>query len=526
MGMVNQICYEQKMRKSLVNGQIRLKNEMNNNIMKDYMTNRINISIKKTYNKNHKRNNSITFRKTNYFDIQLNEKFQYNTNNKIEEIIKTEYTIKRTNIYNQKDNILNNKKYKKGQLIGQGRFGKVYSGLSELNGEIVAIKTYYNLSIDKKKLIMKNKDTLYKLNHPNIIKVLSLFDDNENNLNIVYDSLNINNVKQLINKFGKLNEKIIQIYSKQLLEGLKYLHEKKIYHKNLKPSNILVDIDGTIKITDCFIDSLCLGDEEEIYNNLLNSNNIEYYIPTFFIKYMKNNIKRNKFEEWQSYDLWFIGCIIIEVASGKKPWSQYNFKNNSELFNFLEKQNITPDISKNLSKECQELIQTLLNPFLTNKKNIYEIIFNLNFYKSDLKYYNTIKSKNSSSILANNKSRQDTKNSNKNITVYTNSIRDSQLGNVLEKNKVINILNSHNTATFSVSQTIKDIPSNDCILKKSNLTSSHKSNNCNDYVYKDELNLSEIKSINTDMSEMQIDDIFNSIKKENIKNLKIKIKKK
>ena len=123
------------------------------------------------------------------------------------------------------------------------------------------------------------------------------------------------------------------------------------------------------------------------------SNKIENYIPPFFIKYMKyfyntnNNNEENKinnineFDDWQSYDLWFLGCIIIEVASNRKPWSDYNFKNNYEFFHFLENSNSLPIIPKKLSNECQELIKILLNPSLTNKKNIYDIIFNLNFFQ-------------------------------------------------------------------------------------------------------------------------------------------------
>lgn len=51
-------------------------------------------------------------------------------------------------------------------------------------------------------------------------------------------------------KFGKLNEKLISIYTAQILEGLKYLHENKIIHRDIKGANILMDTDGTIKLSD------------------------------------------------------------------------------------------------------------------------------------------------------------------------------------------------------------------------------------------------------------------------------------
>ena len=191
-------------------------------------------------------------------------------------------------IKKKKTNIYQKKSFIKGDAIGEGRFGKVFSGLCISNGEIITIKYYKNLTDIQKERIVNNLVTLYRLNHKNIIKAISLSDgciyDENGELRIVYESLKLKNVEEFIKIYGTLNENIIQIYVKQLLEGLKYLHENKIYHKNLKPTNILVDNDGTIKISDCLIDSLILGNERDIYNCFLKSDIIEYYLPPFFIK--------------------------------------------------------------------------------------------------------------------------------------------------------------------------------------------------------------------------------------------------
>ena len=178
--------------------------------------------------------------------------------------------------------------FRKGNLIGEGRYGKVYEGLCISNGEIITIKTYNKISDIQKNRIIKNLQKLYKLEHKNIIKAISVSDediyDENGELSIIYESLKSENVEELIKKYGSLDEKIIQMYIKQLLEGLKYLHDNKIYHKNLKPSNIFADTDGTIKISDCLVDNLILGNAREIYNNLLKSDKIDYYIRSFFIQ--------------------------------------------------------------------------------------------------------------------------------------------------------------------------------------------------------------------------------------------------
>ena len=123
--------------------------------------------------------------------------------------------------------------YLKGELIGEGRFGKVYPGLCTLNGEIVTLKVYEKISKEKQVLIFKNKQKIYKLDHPNIVKTILLYEEKDQ-LIAVFDSSNLNNAQELINEYGTFDENMIQKYSKQLLQGLKYLHEKNIFHKKKK----------------------------------------------------------------------------------------------------------------------------------------------------------------------------------------------------------------------------------------------------------------------------------------------------
>ena len=110
---------------------------------------------------------------------------------------------------------------------------------------------------------MKKKKEIYDLNHPNIVRTSLLYEE-KGQLNAVFDCSNLKSVKEYLDVYGTFDEAMIQKYTKQLLEGLKYLHEKNIYHKNIKPSNILVDTDGNIKISDSYIDGIILGEAEDI----------------------------------------------------------------------------------------------------------------------------------------------------------------------------------------------------------------------------------------------------------------------
>ena len=431
---------------------------------------------------------------------------------------------------NKKINLMNDysplKKYKKsntikniylkGDLIGEGRFGKVYPGLCTINGEIVTLKVYDKIPEKKKRLILKNRQQIYKLEHPNIVKTILLYEEKEQ-LNAIFDCSNLNSVQELLNEYGTFDENVIQKYSRQLLQGLKYLHEQNIYHKNFTPNNILVDAEGTIKISDCFIDSIILGSAKEIYDNLLSdsNDNINYYIPPFFIQSIfyfgesmtskigenngNNNIKI--FEEWQAFDLWYMGCFLIEISSGKKPWNHYNFKDNSDFFEFLKSTHLFPTIPKKRSLEFQELVQILLNPTLTNKKNIYDIIFNLNFFTKNISEFNF--EKNNKSMMAQSSFRQSR--IEKKIFEDSSYFADSniQLGQMLQNNKVKNILNNNNNASFSVSS-MEDISFSNSNISNINNNNFFGSINYSKNEFKSfiEGKINKIKSIKTIKSDM------------------------
>ena len=418
-------------------------------------------------------------------------------------------------------------KYIRGNLIGEGRFGKVYEGLCKLNAEIVTLKIYENISEEKIKLILNKKEEIYELNHPNIVRTTLLYEE-KGQLNAVFDCRNLSSVKEYLEIYGTFDESMIQKYTKQLLEGLKYLHERNIYHKNLKLNNILVD-DGNIKISDCYIDGIILGSAKDIYNNLLYSSNskdnIETYIPPFFIQnifYFGESFQYNKEEnskdseteskkylvDWQSFDLWYLGCVLIEICSGEKPWSLYKFKDNRDFFQFLKNSHLLtiPIIPKKLSSELKELLSILLNPTLTNKKNIYDIIFNLDFFKKSVSDFN-YQINNNKSIIQTSVKKE------KKIFEDSSIFADSniQLGQCLQNNKVKNILNPNNNATFSLTNSVSmdDISFSNSYISNNfnnNLFGSIISHSKNEHKNFIDGKLNKIKSIKTvrsDMSEVK-----------------------
>lgn len=350
--------------------------------------------------------------------------------------------------------------------IKKGRFGEIHCCVKISGVERYTVKIFNKINEKQKNRIIKNLDNIYKLSHKNILKAVN-FDKNDlieefGDLSILYESVNSRNVEDLMKGFGSFDEDLLKIYIKQILEGLKYLHENKIYHKNLKPTNILVDED-TIKISDCLTDSLILGNSKSIYNNLIKSDTINYYIPPFFIKEMndynekKSNISdtvsttEKAFTNWKSFDLWCLGCSIIEVASKQKPWP--NFNTNMEFIKFLGGQNRVPNIPQKLSPECNQLLMILFNYDETKEKDIYEKLFNLDFFKEKNEDSNIINNNNLNDTQTNGHNNDD---SNSISSNNLNSESNIQLGQYLEQNKVVNLLNGKDNASFSFSCTVEE----------------------------------------------------------------------
>jgi serine/threonine protein kinase len=159
-------------------------------------------------------------------------------------------------------------KYIKGQCIGSGFFGQVYSGLSLNTGEIVAIKTIkFNGDMKtiefKKQNIRESVIKLSHLKHKNIIKYMCTQETSKDEIDLIVEYCNGGSIKQLIEKFSAFDEKLIKLYVKQILEGLVYLHDLGIVHRNIKNTNILVDGTGVVKITDLVVSNILVGDEPD-----------------------------------------------------------------------------------------------------------------------------------------------------------------------------------------------------------------------------------------------------------------------
>ena len=214
--------------------------------------------------------------------------------------------------------------YKYGRLIGQGAFGKVNLGLNILTGRIVAVKSFdknnSELTGDNMKKILYETDLMKKLNHPNITKILEMFED-EKYFMIIMEYINGGNLFSFVKKRRKLSEKTAKFLFRQIIQGIKYIHEQNIVHRDIKLENLLIDLNNNVKICDFGI-----GRKIKNKNQLLHDQcgTLMYMAPEILLS------SKEKGYEPFPVDIWSSGISLYIMLSGTLPFNYKNKKNEDD----------------------------------------------------------------------------------------------------------------------------------------------------------------------------------------------------
>ena len=208
--------------------------------------------------------------------------------------------------------------------IGKGAFGTVYLVKRKLDNKIYALKKIIIEKMKKKEIenSLNEIRILASISHPNIISYKEVFwDDDSNSLNIVMEYADDGDLSKKIieNKRNKIpfSEKKIWSFSIQIVEGLKYLHNKRIIHRDLKSANIFLMKNGIIKIGDLNVSKIL---KNKTSNNLHLTQTGHHFTPVQ--KYGATNHIHIKVI-CGLWDVSYMKCVPIILLLWEKTWMNY-----------------------------------------------------------------------------------------------------------------------------------------------------------------------------------------------------------
>ena len=254
-------------------------------------------------------------------------------------------------------------KYKKIKEIGKGNYGKalLVQSLKDNNLYVIKIIDISNFNSEQYENATYEVNVLKSLNHPYIIKHIESFCE-KNQLCIVMEYADSGDLGKLIKSQQQigiyLKEDIILNWFVQLCFALKYLHEKKIIHRDLKLSNVFLCSSGDVKLGDFGIAKI-LNSREEFAKTLVGT---PYYLSPEICMKKKYNSKS---------DIWSLGCVLFECMFLKHAFEGNNI---GELIKNILSGNINKMDKKFFSEESRNLIKEILTTKANKRPDVNQIL--------------------------------------------------------------------------------------------------------------------------------------------------------
>lgn len=196
-------------------------------------------------------------------------------------------------------------------LVGVGGMANVYRGVDEKNGNAIAVKVLKEEFLDNEELVRRFKNeskAISILDHPNIVKVydVSVTDRLQYIVMEYVDGITLK--EYLKQRGGALTWKETVHFATQVLRALQHAHSKGIIHRDVKPQNIMLLADGSIKMMDFGIARFSRAQSQTVSDKAIGS---VHYISPEQAKGDRTDART---------DIYSVGVMLYEMLSGRLPF--------------------------------------------------------------------------------------------------------------------------------------------------------------------------------------------------------------
>jgi len=207
--------------------------------------------------------------------------------------------------------------YKEFEKIGKGGFSEVFIARRKESSERVAVKVLHRTVTLESNLqqILKEIVFIKTSNHPNIVNYIESYHW-DNKIWIVMEYCDGGTLKALYSKVD-LQEPHISLIANEILEALKYLHSQHRIHRDLKCENVLMNLNGAVKLADMGIAAELSDDPnpEDGEDTVIGLCGSKFWMAPEVISYQPYSYKA---------DIWSFGCLLYELIEKDHPYGGYH----------------------------------------------------------------------------------------------------------------------------------------------------------------------------------------------------------
>ena len=286
------------------------------------------------------------------------------------------------------------------KIIGKGSFGQVYLTSKTGTNKLFATKKMPKTMVLQpkvKKYFNNEIHILENIDHPYIIKLYEI-KQTINNYFLIFDFCNGGDLNHCLEKYKKKNKKpftqeIVQHLMNQIVNGLQYLHNSKILHRDIKSDNILVHFKSkedlqNLNLLNADIKIIDFGfarylEDDSLAQSVLGS---PLYMAPQILRKLKKLDNNNSFGYDQKADIWSLGTVCYEMLIGTPPFYAENY---DDLLKGIQKGNYSIPNNLKLSKEAVSFLNGMIQYNPQSRLDI-NTLANHDFLVKDIKSFHFI----------------------------------------------------------------------------------------------------------------------------------------